>query len=103
MPTIPAQPGDLGVPWLQDMFTLNGLSGSAFGIASFAQKRIGTGQIGQNMRITFTYDSPIDASAAGAPRNWSASENSCCLARFGIDRVGSRGFPGNLDSCTYSP
>ncbi len=68
MPTIPAQPGDLGVPWLQDMFTLNGLSGSAFGIASFAQKRIGTGQIGQNVRITFTYDSPINASAAGAPK-----------------------------------
>ena len=83
LPSIPAQPADLTVAWLQEMLSLNGLSGSAFGIASFEQKRIGTGQIGQNMRITFTYDSPIDASAAGAPRT--------LVAKFVSSDASSRG------------
>jgi Ecdysteroid kinase-like family len=67
MPSIPAQPADLTVVWLQEMLSLNGLSGSECEIASFEQKRIGTGQIGQNVRITFTYDSPTTAANAGAP------------------------------------
>jgi Ecdysteroid kinase-like family len=68
MPSLPAQPVDLNVHWLQEMFSLNGLVGPSFSIASFDQKRIGTGQIGQNVRITFTYDSPVDAAAADAPK-----------------------------------
>jgi Ecdysteroid kinase-like family len=67
MPSIPAQPADLTVAWLQEMLSLNGLTVPACGITSFEQQRIGTGQIGQNVRITFTYDSPSEANAAGSP------------------------------------
>ncbi len=67
MPGIPAQPEDLDVAWLQELLSLNGFTGPGAGIAAFEQKRIGTGQIGQNVRITFTYDLPSSASAAGAP------------------------------------
>jgi Ecdysteroid kinase-like family len=83
MPTIPAQPADLDRAWLQEMFSLNGLRGASVTIAAFEQKRIGTGQIGQNVRITFTYDSAAEATAAGAP--------STLVAKFVSSDDASRG------------
>lgn len=83
MPSIPAQPADLTAAWLQEMLSLNGFTGPAVRIASFEQKRIGTGQIGQNVRITFTYGSPADAAAAGAPKT--------LVAKFVSSDASSRG------------
>jgi hypothetical protein len=83
MPSIPAQPADLSLAWLQEMLALNGLSGTAVHVASFEQKRIGTGQIGQNVRITFTYDSVADAAVAGAPKT--------LVAKFVSSDAASRG------------
>jgi hypothetical protein len=83
MPSIPAQPADLDRGWLQEMLSLNGLSGPSMAISSFEQKRIGTGQIGQNVRITFAYDLPAEAMSAGAPAT--------LVAKFVSSDAASRG------------
>jgi hypothetical protein len=83
MPSIPAQPVDLTADWLQEMLVLNGFSGPACEINSFEQQRIGTGQIGQNVRIAFTYELPAQAHAAGAPKT--------LVAKFVSSDASSRG------------
>jgi Ecdysteroid kinase-like family len=59
-PDFPATPDDMTAAWLSAALHANDVNAE---VASFTQQRIGTGQIGQNVRFTLTYASGAPATA----------------------------------------
>jgi Ecdysteroid kinase-like family len=59
-PSFPATPEEMTAPWLTSVFAGHGMNAQ---VESFTQQRIGTGQIGQNIRFELTYAGgrPTDA------------------------------------------
>ncbi len=64
-PDFPATPEDMTADWMTLVLRANGVDAT---VASLEQSRIGTGQIGQNIRFTLTYEPvPTRSTPTNAP------------------------------------